>query len=334
MGGVTSEMTVLFLSAGRRVELIRLFQQARDRLGLGGAIIAADVDPLAPALQVADRAARLPRLDDPRFDAALLELCGRERVSLVFPLIDPDIPVLSRLKPVLAKRGTQAWVVDPEAAALCADKRRTRAFFQSLGLETPRAWDADTLEPSSLPYPLFIKPSCGSAGIGAYRVENSRELLFHLGRMDEPVVEECVEGPEITADIVCDGEGGLLGLCLRRRIEVRGGEVLKGVTMRDEGLLAACRRVATALPVRGPVTLQCLLRAGRPLFTEINARMGGGLPLAVAAGVDAPARLLAAAAGLSPPQVAPDAYEDGLFLTRCDESFFVRNPPPPWALSS
>ena len=49
----------LFTSAGRRVELLRLFQQARDRLKLDGKTVVTDIDPLAPAIQVADGAVAL-----------------------------------------------------------------------------------------------------------------------------------------------------------------------------------------------------------------------------------------------------------------------------------
>jgi carbamoyl-phosphate synthase large subunit len=44
-------VNLLFVSAGRRVELLRLFRQAYRRLRLDGRIIATDIDPLAPALQ-------------------------------------------------------------------------------------------------------------------------------------------------------------------------------------------------------------------------------------------------------------------------------------------
>ena len=89
------EFNVLFTSAGRRVELMRVFRRAYETLGLAGNIVALDVDPLAPALQVVDRPYLGPRLCEPNFLPTLLDICRRERVGLVFPLIDPDIPVLA-----------------------------------------------------------------------------------------------------------------------------------------------------------------------------------------------------------------------------------------------
>ena len=88
-------MNVLFTSAGRRVELLRAFKRAYADLGLSGHIVAVDIDPLAPALQEADCPYIVPRLSDPAYIPALVEICSRQQVHLVFPLIDPDIPVLA-----------------------------------------------------------------------------------------------------------------------------------------------------------------------------------------------------------------------------------------------
>ena len=46
----TGEANVLITCAGRRVELVRAFQAARDALGLRGRILCADCNPTAPAL--------------------------------------------------------------------------------------------------------------------------------------------------------------------------------------------------------------------------------------------------------------------------------------------
>jgi carbamoyl-phosphate synthase large subunit len=56
------DINVLFTSAGRRVELLRAFREAYSLLGITGHVIALDADPLAPALQVADKPFIVPRL--------------------------------------------------------------------------------------------------------------------------------------------------------------------------------------------------------------------------------------------------------------------------------
>jgi carbamoyl-phosphate synthase large subunit len=111
----------------------------------------------------------------------------------------------------------------------------------------------------------------------------------------------------------------------RRRIEVRTGEVSKGVTVHDADIVRHCVRIAEALEARGPITVQCLLREdGAPAFTEVNARFGGGAPLGFAAGMRSPEWLLAQAAGMAVDLPELGAYEVGLYMTRYDESLFLR----------
>jgi len=318
-----ADVNLLFLSVGRRVELMRLFRRAYDRLGINGRVVGLDIDPLAPALQAVDVPLIVPRLDDPEFVLQLLSVCRRERIACVFPLIDPDIAVLARNRTAIEASGARVAAVIESALDLANDKWRTTELFQRLGLPTPQSWLADTLDPNMASYPLFIKPRWGSAGVGASRVENADELRYALAHVSQPIIQECLPGPEITNDVICGLDGHVAAVVSRQRIEVRWGEVAKGITIRDERIIAACQRVAEALPARGPITVQCMMRGETPCFTEINARLGGGAPLADAAGVDFATWLLAQAAGLDCALPPLGQYREGLYLTRSDTSLFL-----------
>ena len=311
-------MNVLFTSVGRRVELVRAFRSAYYALRLQGRIIALDIDRLAPALRLADRPYIVPCVDSPDYIPALVDICAKERVDVVFPLIDPDIQVLSAQRAKFEAVGVKLAVVPMEAAGICADKWRAYKFFQRLGLATPRTWLAGQIDPRTARYPLFIKPRNGSAAKHTFKVSNARELFFFSHYVPDPVIQEYLPGPEITSDVICDLNGELLAVVCRRRIEVRGGEVAKGVTIHDPEVIDACVAIAKALPAVGPVTVQCIMKQGRPHFTEVNARFGGGLPLGIASGVDSPRWLLARWAGLKVKIPPLGSYRVGYYMTRFD----------------
>ena len=317
------DITILFTSVGRRVELLNLFRDAYRSLGLNGRIIGMDIDPLAPALSVADDHYIVPRLDDPAFGSQLMEICRREKVDLVFPTIDPDIPMLARYRTELKRIGSQALVVCPEAAAVAADKWKTAKFFQSLDINTPRCWLPADLESLSPQFPLFIKPRYGSASKNAFKVRNAQELAFFADYVSDPIVQEFIEGCEITNDVVCDLHGEVIAVVSRKRIEVRSGEVAKGMTVYDPQITETCIRIASGLQAVGPVTVQCIVKDGQPYFTEINARVGGGAPLGVRAGVDWPRWLLAQATGQKLAPLPVGTYQTGLCMSRFDDSIFL-----------
>jgi carbamoyl-phosphate synthase large subunit len=313
-------MNLLFTSAGRRVELLRAFRNAYAELGIEGRIVTTDIDPLAPALAQADRIYLVPRVTDPRFIPALADICLKERIDLIIPLVDTDIPVLVAGHAELEAAGARALVPSHEAAITTRDKFLTYRFFSDLGVPTPKSWIPSELGDADVSYPLFIKPRCGSAAEQTFTVRNPKELAFFIDYVEEPLVQEYLPGPEITNDVFCDLDGNVRSVVSRQRIEVRAGEVAKGKTVYDAEIVEYCVRVAKGLETKGPITVQCILRDGRPYFTEVNARFGGGVPLGIAAGVNSPKWLLALAAGCRVDTPPLGTYETGLYLTRFDES--------------
>ncbi len=203
------------------------------------------------------------------------------------------------------------------------DKWLTTQFFRRIGLGAPQSWLPEQLDTAPLPFPLFIRPRNGSASKNAFKVNDANELRFFAHYIPKPIIQEYVGGEEITSDVICDLDGKLLGVVSRQRLEVRGGEVSKGVTVHNPRIMDACGAIARALPAVGPITVQCRMRDGVPLFTEINARYGGGAPLGIAAGVDSPRWLLAWAAGINVEIPPLGSYQTGLYLSRFDDSFYL-----------
>lgn len=316
-------VNVLFTSAGRRVELVRAFHQAYRETGIAGRVLAADIDPLAPALHAADRGFLVPPLSDPDYLPIIARLCRDEAVSIVFPLIDPDIPALAHGRNEIEASGARLAAVPAEAADRTRDKWKTYQWLVDHDVPTPPTWLGTDVPPTGMDLPVFVKPRFGSAGKQGFRAETAEQLKFFLGYVPDPVVQAYVAGDEITNDVFCGLGGEIWAVVSRRRIEVRWGEVAKGETLHDEAIQRHCLTVARGLGAIGPITVQCLMHAGAPLFTEINARFAGGSPLGFAAGVPAPRWYLEQAAGrtVTPPPLG--SYRAGLFLTRYDESFFL-----------
>jgi len=318
-----ADINILFTSAGRRVELLWAFRNAYKSLGLSGRIIALDVDSLAPALFVADRTYVVPSLSSKDYIPLLVSICRKEQIRLVFPLIDPDIPLLAEHREIIEQTKAEVVVLSKESVAVTTDKWLTKKFFDRIDVPIPHSWLPEDLDPETASYPLFIKPRFGSAGKESFKVENADQLRFFVKYVNQPIIQEFLPGPEITNDVICDLKGKVLAVVSRKRIEVRSGEVSKGVTMYDEKISNICIRIAEALGGKGQITIQCIMKNGTPHFTEINARFGGGTPLEIACGGDAPRWLLAQAAGL-PFDVPPiGSYKLGLYVTRFDDSFFL-----------
>jgi carbamoyl-phosphate synthase large subunit len=317
-------LTVLITSAGRRNQLIGCFRRSAETLSLKLRVLAADLRPeLSSACAQADAGFKVPRCTAPDYIPALLRLCETEKVDLLVPTIDPELTVLSRAREEFAAIGTRVVVSAPEVTMLAQDKFGTAELLKRAGVSTPKTlWLRDYLaEPERLANPVIAKPNAGSASVGIVRPKCFSDLEDLPA--ERYIVQEMWQGAEYTVNVFFDGEGRLRCAVPHLRIEVRAGEVAKGRTERHPDLIAAAHRLAAALPgAWGPLCFQAILRPdGGFCVFEINARFGGGYPLAHEAGACFAQWLLEEVTGRS--CSANDQWVSGLTMLRYDAAVFV-----------
>jgi len=300
--------TVLFTCAGQRVDIVRAFRAA------GATTIAADVDPLAPALYHADQRALVPRVEDPSYTEALRALVEVNDVRLVVPLTDLDHLQLAGARPLLD--GTVVLVSEPETIERCLDKYLAHAFFEAQGLGSPPTWLPAEL-PAEPPFPVLVKARRGFGSRHIYRAENRAELDFFLRYTNvESMVQRACRGVEFSIDVFCDLDGRCLEAVPRTMIESKGGESIKGATIRDDRLIEFGCAVSEALRIIGPANVQCFREPdGELQVTDVNPRFGGGFPLPTAAGSRYPELALALARGETPERRLGE-FREGVVMTR------------------
>jgi carbamoyl-phosphate synthase large subunit len=298
---------VLFTCAGQRVDIVAAFRQA------GATTIAADVNPLAPALYHADRHALVPRIEDPEYVPALRALVDEHDVRLVVPLTDLDQVALAE-----AREELNALVLLPDAETVerLGDKYLAHLLFEERGIASPSTWLPGQV-PEDPPFPLLVKARHGFGSRHIYRAEDAAQLGFFLGYTPvESIVQACLGGEEFSVDVFCDLEGRCLNAIPRTMIESKGGESIKGMTIRDESLIELARDVAEKLRLVGPANIQCFREPdGSHFVTDINSRFGGGFPLPLAAGGRYPELALALARGERPEPRLGD-FREGIVMTR------------------
>jgi carbamoyl-phosphate synthase large subunit len=312
--------SVLITAASRRVPLVQAFQNALTLSG-AGRIIVTDVNPLSPAVHVADAAFRVSLASDPRYIQEILTIARAERVNLVVPTIDDELPLFSAALPQFNAAGIRVAVSPLWTTLLCNDKFATCRELEKAGISAARSYLPETLPPG-VSFPLFVKPRWGRGGVHAFPVRDERELAFFLGYVSDPLLQDYLEGPEFTIDMLCDFSGRPLAIVPRERVVIRAGVIDRGRTVKDAALIALAEACAAALPFAGAVNIQCRVVDGHPVVFEINPRFSGGIPLTIEAGADFPAMLVRLAAGQRVPP-AIGRFRDNLWMTNYEASVFL-----------
>ncbi len=321
------QVRVLFTCAGRRIELIQAFQRAAAGLGLKLQVHAADVEPHFAAASVAQRAHRVPGTDSADYIPALLRIARHEKIDLVVPLIDLELPALSESREKFAAVGSHVIISSARIVQICRDKLETFRFLSEQGIPAPRTWLPDEIMARKRhTFPYFLKPRFGSASKGNAVICNRADMESFVPRVPDAIIQELLPGIEHTLDVYAGYDGVPRCVVPRRRVEVRGGEVTKALTVKHAGITETAVRVVTALGgCVGVVTIQLFLAPdGEIRVIEINPRFGGGVPLAIHAGADFPKWLLAEWLGRRP-RIRLDNFRENLMMLRYHQSFFLEH---------
>lgn len=323
--GRRDRLSILFTCVGRRIELLEAFRRAAKKLDIKLTISGADINWIAPAIHRVDKPHIVPRITDRRHIPQLLKLVEKEKIDLIIPLIDSDLLSLTKARARFERVGCQVLISDEGVIEACADKLLTYQMLTDARIDTPRTWSSDEItKVKRHRFPYFLKPREGSAGVGLHRVDDADELRVFLKRGPEVIVQEFVDGVEHTLDVYAGYDGVPRCVVPRRRLEVRTGEVSKGVIDKKPAIMDVGRRVVEALGgCRGVITVQCIVTPkNRIRVIEVNPRFGGGAPLSIRAGADFPRWIMAELLGRSV-RIRDASCRDGLAMLRYDESVFV-----------
>lgn len=295
---MTTRRRLMVLGGGRHQ--IPLIVRAEQR---GIEVVLVDYLSDAPARDVATHALLQDALDPAAAIAA-----GREYDIDGIVTTGTDLPVVTMAE-TAAALGLPCWIT-PEQARTATDKRLMHdalaaggvpvASYRELGPDEP-------VEDAALALPVVVKPADSQGQRGVTRVTSAEQLAgaTHLARGHSSsgriLVEEFLEGPEITANAWVQGDDVLL-LAVNDRVTYNppphlgiayqhvhpsrhAGELL------DEIHSTLVRVAATFEMTSGPLYAQMIITPDGPTMVEVAARVGGGhessmFPLITGSGVE------------------------------------------------
>ena len=153
-------------------------------------------------------------------------------MRLIIPTNDLELLVLCGLRDELQSLGCTAVVSDIDLVRISRDKRKSNEWFRTIGCEPPRA-----LDKNALTYPCFVKPFDGSMSMGARALLSpasvSADVLTDARLMFLEYLAPS-QFDEYTIDAYYDRGGVLRCFVPRKRLEVRSGEISKGIALRGK----------------------------------------------------------------------------------------------------
>lgn len=316
---------ILITSAGKRVVLVKIFQKTLKALGLDGKVYTVDMRPeMAPAGYVSEECIRVPRCTSPDYVDTLLRICEEKQIRIVVPTIDTELFVLAQNRARFEAQGVHLVISDADFIKVCCDKRLTDSLFEDLGIAVPKHLDKDHVS-----FPMFAKPYDGSLSVNTHVIKSEDELTPDILEDPKLLFMEYIdkkEYKEYTVDMYYGIDGEVKGIVPRERLEVRAGEINKGITRKNSIVGFLKERMATMKGVRGCICLQLFYRASDQDIKgiEINPRFGGGFPLSYYANANFVEYILREYL-LNEPVAYSEEWLDHTLMLRYDEDVIIHD---------
>lgn len=293
-GEGNGNMNFLFASVGRRVQLLQDFRRSIEP---DDRIIATDMSPYAPALQMADKRYLVPAITDKTYIDVLLKICVEEKVDALFTLIDPEIALIAENKERFEELGVHVFTPDAPTAKLCFDKFEFYKHLAANGVATPLTYGTfeefkDGYAAGAIGFPVFVKPRTGSGSVGARRVDDETELKRCMDEEPSLIIQELMSsgfeaGSDLDADVYVDEiTHKPASIFTKRKMSSVIGGANKTVSFKDPELFTFIESALEGLVFSGPIDVDVFMKDGSYYISEINPRFGGAYLHAYGAGVD------------------------------------------------
>lgn len=314
---------ILITSAGKRVSLTRKFMKELKALSIEGKVFTADMNPaMAPAGIVSDQCFKVPRCTSEDYVETLMTLCVGNNIGLIIPTIDTELTILSANKGIFAKAGVQILVPDYNFVMTCRDKRNTAEFFSQHDIRIP-----ETRDKRHPVFPMFAKPYDGSLSTNLHVIRRLEDLTEEILTDPKLIFMEYIdksEYKEFTIDMYYGRDHKVKSIVPRERLEIRAGEINKGITRKNYLVGFLKQRMGYVPGVVGCICVQLFYRENDNdvVGIEINPRFGGGYPLSYCAGANYP--LMAVREYLMGESVEyADDWRDETIMLRYDDEVIV-----------
>jgi carbamoylphosphate synthase large subunit len=284
-------------------------------------VVCLDSNPghLVTASLLSDRFYQVPETLSPEFQPSLIKIIEEEDIDTYIPLIDEEIYIAALLQEEgKLKKETALQVISSEVADLCNDKYKTFLWLSENNILTPEC--IISCSDMAGQDNLILKPR---KGYGSQIMSIPDDKTGIAGYDPEQhIIQQMCEKPEVTVDVCYSKNWNYFNYICRERIETKSGVCTKARLFHDKILENIAFLISERLDLCS-FCFQVMKIDGDWAVTDINARLGAGSGMSVAAGMDFFSAMFAILWG-EDPSVYFRAVQKEVYVTRqyCD---FVMN---------
>lgn len=146
---------------------------------------------------------------DPMSGPAVADLAAAMEVDLV--VVGPEAPLVAGVADAVRSKGIAVFGPSQAAARLEGSKAFSKDVMETAGVPTARSRTCDSAAEveaalDDFGAPFVVKDDALAAGKGVVVTRDRAEALAHAEACGRVVIEEFLDGPEVSLFAICDGE--------------------------------------------------------------------------------------------------------------------------------
>lgn len=282
-------MNILITNIGRRGYLVDFIKSTQN---FNGKVYVSDCDWTASGLYGCNDGNFIlsrPVDDEKKYINELLNLCEKEQINIIIPVIDPEIYILSEYRNLFIDKNIMVLVSERSVLDICYNKVKMNDFLRENQFQLVKTYlDLEDFETAYkeniISYPVFVKPILGSGSVNSKKVCNKEELIGEFG--SGMMIQEYLEGQEYGVDVFVDWNYNPVRAVVKQKLSMRSGETDKALSVKNKAIQMEVIRMVKSLKAFGPVDTDVIVTHEGIYIIDINPRFGGGYPATHLSGVN------------------------------------------------
>ena len=273
---------------------------------------------------------KLPYKIDEKYVEVVYNICKKNAIDLIVPLIDPELSLLAKYKEYFLSIGTKILAPDQEVCELSYNKYEASKIMEINYILHPRTFLPQHFEKvDEIDGELVIlKPIKGSSSSNVFKIQKTKINDFIEIMHFDPknfIIQEYINFDfEVTVDVFADSFFQVVEMCQRKRLKVRGGEVERALTIKDKKLEELVEIITKILKLTGVFNVQFFYKNGDYYFSEVNPRFGGGYPLSYHAGANFIEHIANFLSQKHLNYFGTTRYQENMYMLRYDNAIYTK----------
>jgi carbamoyl-phosphate synthase large subunit len=297
MSAVKKIISVLFLGGGKRVSLAKVFCNVGEIIDTKVELYAYEIDLQQP-ISIMAEIIEGKEWDAPDVANDILKIVYENKIDIIVSNVDPATVIHSSLRSICE---AAAFSSNEKIVEICLSKIKFQKYCENNNIRIiPLAVEDE--------YPIFGKPSLGSASVGAKLIKSKYEKSIIQSSSEEYIYQKYIKGVEYTVDAYVSRDKKICGISPRIRILTVGGESVISKIIHDTEIVNCSKKIIEKMELIGPITLQYIREQSSNILylMEVNPRYGGGVLASIKSGYNFPLMMMQEVLG-----IAPDFVEKG-----------------------